>query len=482
MHGSPERQVSIPIKVLYGLGDLSNGLKSAALGSLVIFFYNQVLGLDPFLASLAILISLVFDSLSDFLVGSISDGTRHKWGRRHPYLYASAIPFAISFFLIFSPPAGMGQVGLFCWLLVTTVLARLVITFYTVPHLALGAELSSNYHERTVIAGFRGFFSYVGMMGFFFGSKLLFSPTDEYTNGQMNPDVYPVVGLVFGLIAGFVILVSAFGTHSVIGRLPQTSSRTERISLRRLFNEVIGLLANPAYRIFVAACLTYMIGFGISRGLEIYLATYFWRLPTEHTFNLLLSSMAGLTVAAFVWPVLSQLTSKKVCFVGGAMVFSVLSILPIVLKLVGVFPSPDGPAYLGLIFAAAFLAAVLGGAVAILGGSMLADIADDHELRTGEKQAGVMFGGIHVSVKAGSGMGAIVTGFLLSIVGLSEQVDPAEVTSHTVIWLGLGAGGIVAAFGALAALICAQYPISRERHLQIQKELTVRRMATVSGR
>lgn len=464
-------QVSTTIKMFYGVGDLANGLKSAALGSLVMFYYNQVLGLDPMLASLAILIGLVLDSVSDFLVGSVSDSTRHRWGRRHPFLYAAAIPFALTFIGLFFPPDGLGQTGLFIWLMVAIVLARTVITFYTVPHLALGAELSTNYHERTVIAGYRAFFSYIGMAAFFFGSKMLFQPSEAYPNGQLDPSTYPLIGLIFGSAAAVVILVSARGTHVMIPKLPQATGDKQRISLARIWGEMSGVLSNLAFRIFIIACLLWMVGFGIGRGLEIYLATYFWKLPTHHTFNLLIASMLGLVTAAFLWPWLSRFVGKKPCFVGGGIAFGLLSVVPPLAKVMGLFPAPESPFYVGIILTAAMATATLGGAIAVLGGSMLADIADEYEYESGKRHSGIMFGSIHVAVKAGTGVGAIMTGVLISIVGLEAQADPETVLQSTVTGLGLGGAAIVGSFGFLAAVLAAWYPITEERHREVQRAL-----------
>ncbi len=93
----------------------------------------------------------MFDAVTDPLTGSISDTLRHRWGRRHPFMYASAVPLGLFFALVFNPPDGLGQWGLFAWLTTFAVLTRGAMTLYHVPHLALGAELSTDYRERSVI-------------------------------------------------------------------------------------------------------------------------------------------------------------------------------------------------------------------------------------------------------------------------------------------------------------------------------------------
>jgi Na+/melibiose symporter-like transporter len=118
------------------IGQASEGIKNAAFSFLLLFLYSQVLGLPAFLAGTALAIALVFDAVTDPVAGSLSDSLKHRWGRRHPFMYASAIPLALSFALVFHPPSGLGQMGLFVWLTVFAVLVRGAMTLFHVPHLA----------------------------------------------------------------------------------------------------------------------------------------------------------------------------------------------------------------------------------------------------------------------------------------------------------------------------------------------------------
>ena len=115
-------QVRLPTKIVYGLGSVADGVKNTTFNVFLLFFYTQVAGLSGSLAGAAILIALVFDAVSDPLIGNISDNFHSRWGRRHPFMYAAALPMAVFFGLIFSPPQGLGQAGLF---------AREVMTAFT---------------------------------------------------------------------------------------------------------------------------------------------------------------------------------------------------------------------------------------------------------------------------------------------------------------------------------------------------------------
>ena len=143
------------LRLFYAFGQLPEGIKTAAFGFYLLFFYNQVLGLSGSLAGIALFVALCVDAVSDPFVGSWSDFTKSRWGRRHPFMYASIIPFVLAYFLLFSPPDDLGQMGLFVWLLVFAVATRLTMTFFLVPYLSLGAELTQDYDERTLLAALR---------------------------------------------------------------------------------------------------------------------------------------------------------------------------------------------------------------------------------------------------------------------------------------------------------------------------------------
>ena len=149
-----DRLIPFSSKLAFGVGQYAEGLKNTGFSLFILFYYNQVLGLSGTMAGMALFIALLFDAITDPLAGSLSDNFRSKWGRRHPFMYVSAIPLALAFVGLFSPPESLSDIGLFAWLTIFAVLTRGAMTLYHVPHLALGAELTENFHERTRIVAF----------------------------------------------------------------------------------------------------------------------------------------------------------------------------------------------------------------------------------------------------------------------------------------------------------------------------------------
>ncbi len=186
MKASGNVRVPASTKIVYGLGQAAEGLKNTAFGLFLLFYYNQVLGLPGTLAGLALGISLVFDAFFDPLVGSISDNFRSKYGRRHPFMYAAILPMAVGFYLLFSPPV-QGDWALFAWLFVFATLTRGGMALFHVPHIALGAELSDDFEERTSIVGVRQFLAtFGGLLAIGIGFGVFFKSTARVPAGPVQ--------------------------------------------------------------------------------------------------------------------------------------------------------------------------------------------------------------------------------------------------------------------------------------------------------
>ena len=156
-------QLPFRTKFSYSLGQFAWGAKDTSFHYFLFFYYTQFLGLSASLAGLAALLALVADAISDPIIGQVSDNWKGgKWGRRHPFMAAAIVPFPLFLIAIFNPPEGLSQQLLFAWYLGNAIIIRTFLTLFTVPHLALGAELSEDYEERTSIATFRNLMGYTG--------------------------------------------------------------------------------------------------------------------------------------------------------------------------------------------------------------------------------------------------------------------------------------------------------------------------------
>ena len=161
----------LPIRttLAYGIGEVGEVVFLGMFNTFIVIYYNQAIGLSNSLIGTAIMLATIGDAISDPMVGMISDRWRSRLGRRHPFLFAAPIPLAVSLYAIFSPPdfltggaAGEpNQLWLFAWLAVWTICGRLFVTLYTIPHHALGAELTKNPNERSRLFSSNAIIGYV---------------------------------------------------------------------------------------------------------------------------------------------------------------------------------------------------------------------------------------------------------------------------------------------------------------------------------
>ena len=208
----------------YGFGQVAEAVKNSGFNVFLLFYYNQVLQISATGTSVVLAIALVFDAVTDPVAGSLSDKLVSRWGRRHPFILVSAIPLAITFYYLFNPPADLTETGYLIWLGVFSVLVRASMTFYHVPHLALGAELVRDYNQRSTLYAFNTFCGLMGGALFVPVSYRLFFPTTaEFSPGLLNQAAYMPWAMLTGVIMIFAILVCVAGTYREIPRLRRES-------------------------------------------------------------------------------------------------------------------------------------------------------------------------------------------------------------------------------------------------------------------
>ncbi len=472
------QKLKLPTKLAYGIGQAAEGIKNTAFSNYLLFFYTAVLGLPGTLTGLALFAATAFDAVTDPVAGSVSDRWRGRFGRRHPFLYAAALPLGITFALLFSPPAGLGEMQLFAWLLLFAVLVRGSMTLYHVPHLALGAELSDDYRERTTVVAYRTFFSICGaivLVGAAWG--VFFRATPAFPNGQLDPAVYPGFGLWFGGATAFFVLASAAGTHARIPTLPQAAGDLEPFGAAALVREYRGALANASFRAFFVGLVVFFVMRGIQDTLLIHMATYFWALSPREILYTQIGAAPGLLLGVPFWAIVARRTDKRPTFLVGVALFSAIVVLPPVAKLAGFFPPREAFSYLAILVAVSFFASFCAMSGLVTAGSMMADIADEHELATGRRQEGMFFGALSFAVKSTSGLGTFVAGVALDWIAFPRQAEPAAVPPEVVDQLGILYGPGIGLLAVIALAFLRRYRIDRARHAEIASELARRRAA-----
>lgn len=464
-------------KLGYGVGQAAEGLKTGAFEYILFFYYVQVLGLSGTLSGAALLIAMIADAVSDPVVASVSDNHRSRLGRRHPFIYGSALPMAFFFVIVFLPPAGLGQLGLFLWLTGFSILVRFAMTFCVIPHLALGAELSSDYDERTTIVAFRTFFVISSMSAVVpLSFWLFFGASDRYPNGQLDPAAYGPFAFVLAVVIALAILGSGIATHGRIPYLPIPSRTPEPLSFGRVVTDVAESIRNVSFRWFFLGIFLYAIARGTQNALNVHMFTYFWRLSPEQIATWGAAGLVGSIIGIFVWVRVARFMSKKYTYISGLMLWTSCMSLPPLAYLLGWFPSHDSRYFMPLLVGFGGLAMLFKGSQ-ITSGSMLADVADEHEAATGRRQEGMFFGALSFSSKASSGIGHLMAGMMLDLIRFPADAAPGAVPDETLTSLALAYGPAVFILVLLGCVALSRYSLTRDRLLEIQERLRVRKSA-----
>ena len=471
-----DRLVPFSSKFAFGVGQFAEGLKNGAFGFFVLFYYNQVLGLSGTMAGAALFIALLFDAVTDPLAGSLSDNLKSKLGRRHPFMYASAIPLAIFFFGLFSPPEDLGQTALFLWLTVFAILTRGAMTLYHVPHLALGAEMTENFRERTTIVAFRQFFGvFGGAAAILVGLEVFFS--DE-KGGRLAVENYMPYALTLAVVMVVTIWYSAWGTQKEIPHLLTPATKESKGVVSRLISEFLEAFQNRSFRWLFFGVLIVFIMAGVNSALDLYMLQYFWELTGAQMSYLQIAFYSGLMIGTFFTPLLHRFTSKKFGVVLGTSAWAIFQLAPVVLRLIDYFPENTTSELVITLTAMKFAQGFLLQQAYISFGSMMADVADEHEYNFGTRQEGIFFGAISFSGKATSGFGNFIGGVGLDVIQWPRGVEiqtAADVPAETLVNLGLLYGPVVAAFAVVSVWCYSHYHLTQERHSQILEELRRRR-------
>jgi len=464
------RALSFPTRFFYGFGSVAFGVKDNGFSYFLQFFYAQVLGLPSATVGLAIMIALIVDAFVDPIMGQLSDNLRSPWGRRHPFMYGAAFPVAISYLLLWNPPQGWSHQALFGYLIGTAILIRTCISVYEIPSSALAAELTSQYDERTRLLSYRYLFGWIGGLTMYFTALMVFlRPDAAHRTGQLNAAGYGHYGAASGALMLFAILVSAIGTHRQIPYLRDPPARKPTLGI--LAREMFGTMANRSFLAILTSSIFNYAAVGLGFSINLYLTTYFWEFPSNLIAWFTPSALAGALIAFWAAPRISHRFGKR----GSAMVLILASMTltaaPIVLRLLGVFLPNGSPALFPVLFVNNIAALSLSISGQILFSSMIADVAEDSELRTGRRQEGLFFAALAFVNKAVTGAGIFVTSMLIAFIHFPAGARPGTIPADIVRNLGLVFVPALAILYGLAALLLLGYRISRESHAEALRQL-----------
>lgn len=466
------------LKFSYGVGSAAEMIISFAFNSFNFFFYTNIVGVPGTLAGLAVTIALFFDAITDPLVGVWSDRWRSKLGRRHPFMFSAPIPVMLALFLIYSPPEFLGNFGLFLWLTVLSVLMRGCMTLYHVPHLALGAELSSDFTERTRVMSINTLFSAVGgITTAYVGYTYFFAATPEYENGLLNQSAYPTFALTASLVGGAIMLYSTVVTMKVIPRLSINPEAQAPFSFNSFVEDCKSAVLNRNYAVLLVGYLLLSATLGVRSTIGLHMNTYYWELVPEQIRYFSIFFGIAPIIGYILTPPLHNRFEKKPVIIWGLVILLMFSTAPVLLRIAGWFPANNTPWILPTLITFVVITATFGVVLLISVMSALADVADEQELATGRRQEGIFYSARSFFAKAASGFGHLLAGIAIDVIDFPVGAEPGTVSENAVFNLGLIDGPIAVIPGAIAIVFYLKYNLTRTRHKEIQEQLKEKRDA-----
>lgn len=458
-----DRRLTLGTKLYYGVGAVAYGVKNNGFSYFLLFFYVQVVGLDPLLAGFGMFIVMACDAVSDPIVGHISDNWHSRFGRRHPFMYFSALPVALSYYFLWNPP-DISMDAMFFYFVVLAVLVRTLITLFEIPSTSLVPEFTDDYDQRTSFLGFRFFFGWWGGLTIaVLGYKVFFAATDAYPYGQLNPQAWPAYGAFASLIIFAAIMASALGTHKHIPFLKQPPAK-HSFSFKRTLRELADSLSNRNFLVvFVSAVVAAMAG-GVNTSLVLYFNTYFWQLTTDQIGTLNYVYYFSAAFALFMTPRLTAGRDKQTVAVWVWLTGGTILPLPVLLRLIGFWPGNGSDWLLPLLMAHGFIDVSIMIMAGILISSMIADIVEESQRKTGRRSEGLFFAGQSFAGKVVNGFGVFATGIILRVIDFPRTAQPGEVPAETLLHLAYIYVPLIIAFYMSATFILSRYRITRESH------------------
>lgn len=482
----PGRVVPVRTKVFFGVGGCAEGALNWASASAMFLLYTVVFGMPGTLAGLATAIPIVIDAVSDPLIGHASDRWRGRLGRRHPFLYFATVPVGLSAYCVFAPPqallepstqilhflgyqATLNQWLLALWLMVMSSLMKLFLTCYILPHLALGAELSDSYIERTRVFRYNTFFSFAGGAVI----SLCFYNLVIPEGAKFGIDTSWPAAILAGISALAIFLCAHF-TRDQIPYLSQPAREEGAYSLVRFLTDAASVFRNRNYRMLFYGLLCLSATLGIRETLSAHMGLYFWELKPWQLGLFPFVVIPANVICVLIVAKLNQRFEKSGTLgvaVGGA-VFA--AAFPVLARFAGIFPDNHT---LSLFVILCFFVALFYGSAFILTTtvySAIGDVVDEHELATGRRQEGVFYAVRTFFSKVSIALGHLLAGIAIDVIEFPSHPVAGQVDAQVIFELGLFEGVLATIPAYFAIYFYSRYKIDHKRQARTREKLQAR--------
>lgn len=461
---SPHQRLSLPTKLAFGAGDMGPGMTANLVVFSFLAFLTNVAGLSPSLAGLILLVGKIWDAVNDPLIGYLSDRTRSRWGRRHAWMLFGSIPFGISFFLLWIVPGADSSPGVkFGYYLVVSLIFFTTYTAINLPYAALTPELTQDYDERTNLNSFRLSFSLAGaVLALVLGAVMArLIPND--TRQQ-----FFVLGLVIAILAVLPLYWCVWGTRPYVKTGDEAnelaaSASSERLGIREQFKII---LSNRPYLYVIGIYLTSWLALQVTAAIIPFFVVNWMGLDTY--FLVALAVQGAAIPMLFLCSAISERLGKRGLYFVGMGVWIVIQGGLLFLQ----------PGQTTLLYILAFAASFGVATAYVVPWSMLPDVIELDELKTGQRREGVFYAFMTLLQKVGLAVGIFLVGQSLELAGFVAATpgEPLPTQPESALFaIRIAIGPLPTVCLILGLVLAYFYPLTREVHAEILLKLNERR-------
>ncbi len=463
MTNPPRTPLTLSTKLAFGAGDLGSAMTANILAFFLLVFLTNTAGLDPGLAGSVLLISKIWDGVSDPVMGFLSDQTRHPWGRRYPWMIYGAVPFGVFFFLQWLVPP-LGTWGLFSYYVLMGLLFHAFYTIVNLPYTALTPELTQDYHERTNLNSFRFAFSIGGSIFSLLLAQVIFSIV------QGSVQRYLVLGAVCAVISVLPLFWCVAGTWQrtkALGNLGQNQQESPPSPIPFL-EQLKVVFSNRPFLFVIGIYLCSWFAVQGTAAILPFFVVNWMGLPEKDFIQVALAVQIPALMMLFFWSALSTRVGKKAVYFLGLCLWLIAQTGLLILQ----------PGQVGFMYVLAIIAGSGISTAYLVPWSMLPDVIELDELQTGQRREGLFYAFILLLQKIGLALGLFLIGQVLQMAGFIHGHPggpPPLQPASALLAIRIAIGPIPMVALGISLVLAYFYPITREFHAQVLLQLARRR-------
>ncbi|MDP5339277.1 MAG: MFS transporter [Nodularia sp. (in: cyanobacteria)] len=469
---NPENaKLDLKTKLAYGAGDFGPAITGNISIFFLLVFFTNVAGIPAGLAGSVLMIGKIWDAINDPIIGVLSDRTKsRRWGRRLPWMLYGAIPFGVIFFLQwivprFSADQSSNIWPLFWYYVAIGLLSQVFYTVVSLPYTAMTPELTQDYDERTSLNSFRFAFSISGSILSLILAQIIFSTISD------REQQYLVLAAICAVISVLSIYVCIFGVRDRVLAFEAKRTQAEQPVSIPFFEQLKIVFSNGPFLFVIGIYLFSWLGVQVTATTIPYFVINCMGLKDSDVPTVMIAVQGTALLMLFVWSALSKKIGKKVVYFLGMSFW--------IIAAGGLFFLQPGQ--IGLMYLMAVMAGVGVSTAYLVPWSLIPDVIDLDEYRTGQRREGIFYGFMVLLQKLGLALGIFLVGNALQAAGfqatIAGQAIPIQPESALTA-IRITVGPLPTIFLICGLFLTYFYPITREMHAEIMMKLKARQENT----